>query len=389
MPRRSRRGRYKTNRFERYPKTVSFLILVPFVFILDIGMTGGYHLFKYGTIHKNAPREALRQPSPVFHHTLKPNGQQATQKWGHVSYPLFTNSLGFKDRAVREVPLHTSQFRLLFIGDSFTEGIGYPYEQTFVGIVDDRLKASNVEILNAAVASYSPAIYFKKIEYLLETVELQFDHLIVFMDISDIADEMMNYRIRDGRVVWIGETEWEIKELVFEYTGLLKNLWIGYEKIHQYFTDDRETRRTEEDRRYATNRYRGLWTINEEAFSQYGFGGIQKAREHMDLLYSLLQKHQIGMTVVVYPWPDQILHRDLHSRQVEVWKDWSARHAVTFLNFFPLFIQTDSDPKTIISEYFIEGDIHWNEKGHQRMAQYLLEQLRSQKPALFQKNSLQ
>jgi hypothetical protein len=373
----------KPNRFEKYPKTVLTVILVPLILILDLGLTGAYHLLKYGTIHKEADRSALRERSPVFHHTLKANGQHSTQKWGTVSHPLHTNSLGFKDRVTREIPLQSSRYRLLFIGDSFTEGVGFPYEKTFVGLVDEALKAHNVEVLNAAVTSYSPAIYFRKVEYLLKTVGLQFDHLMVFLDISDIVDEEENYRIRDGRVVWVGEKVSGFRDFVYEYTGLVKNLWIGILKIQKFLTKDPETLHSPEEQKYGTNQRRGLWTVKEEVFSEYGLGGIRKAKKHMDLLYILLQQHHIDMTIAVYPWPDQIIHHDLDSRQVGVWREWANHHSVTFLNFFPYFIKPDSDPKSFLSKYFIEGDVHWNEKGHQLMAQALMGQLKEKIPALF------
>jgi len=165
----------KPNRFERYPKTVLVLVLVLFVLVADLFLTGVYHIQKYGTVHKFADRRALREASLVFHHTLKVNGQQVDQKWGHLSNPLYTNSLGFKDRRIRKVPLVSSNYRFIFIGDSFTEGVGFEYEKTFVGLVDTALANDHIEVFNAAVSSYSPAIYFKKVEYLLETVGLDFN----------------------------------------------------------------------------------------------------------------------------------------------------------------------------------------------------------------------
>ena len=155
----------------------------------------------------------------------------------------------------------------------------------------------------------------------------------MFLDISDIADEEENYRIRDGRVVWVGDQVSGIKDFVYEYTGLVKNIWIGILKIQKYLSKDPESLRSPEEEKYGTNRRRSLWTIEEEVFSEYGPGGIQKARDHMDLLYNLLRQHHIDMTIAVYPWPDQIIHHDLDSRQVRVWREWASHHSVTFLNF--------------------------------------------------------
>jgi hypothetical protein len=46
---------------------------------------------------------------------------------------VITNSLGFKDAMPRNVPLHSKRKRVLFLGDSFTEGLGTSYNETFVG----------------------------------------------------------------------------------------------------------------------------------------------------------------------------------------------------------------------------------------------------------------
>ena len=80
--------------------------------------------------------------------------------------------------------------------------------------------------------------------------------------------------------------------------------------MHDWATEAPDTRRTEEDRQYATNEYRSLWTVDEEANADYGVRGIEKAKKHMGRLRDVLQDHGIAMTLVVYPWPTQILHED-------------------------------------------------------------------------------
>ncbi|MGB0909611.1 MAG: hypothetical protein ACPGYT_04560 [Nitrospirales bacterium] len=366
----------KTNRFENHSKTVFVIIVVLVVLVSDLVLTGIYHIQKYGTIHKYADRRALREQSPVFHHTLKPNGHQTEQKWGHLSSPFYTNSLGFKDRKIRDVPLTTSQYRFLFIGDSFTEGIGFEYEKTFVGHVDAALAPAGIEVLNAAVSSYSPILYFKKVEHLLETVGLDFEHLIVFLDISDIEDEVKRYELRDGRVVGLMEQTSKMKEFVYEYTGLMKNIWTLSLKLQKAISPTHEGLRSQEERQYGINQKKSLWTIDDKVFQAYGREGLVKAQHYMGLLHQLLLKHQKEMTLAVYPWPDQIVHEDLHSRQVIFWQDWANQHSVTFFDFFPVFISSESDAKDVLSKNFIEGDVHWNERGHERIAHELLKKMR-------------
>ena len=50
-------------------------------------------------------------------------------QWGYEKYKIFTNNLGFKDKSNREIEFKK---KILFIGDSFTEGVGIKYEDTFL-----------------------------------------------------------------------------------------------------------------------------------------------------------------------------------------------------------------------------------------------------------------
>src|SRR5262249_10554474 len=108
---------------------------------------------------------ASRTEHPIFHHSLRPNFDGPAQ-WGSYLYRIHTNNLGFLDEAPRNVAKMPTRKRFVFIGDSFTEGLGYPWEQTFVGLLSRSL--GEAEILNAAVSSYSPTAYYIKIKWLLD-----------------------------------------------------------------------------------------------------------------------------------------------------------------------------------------------------------------------------
>ncbi len=258
------------------------------------------------------------------------------------------------------------------MGDSFTEGVGVNYEKTFVGLIGESLKSKGVDVLNAGVVSYAPTIYFKKTEHLLSQLKLQFNHLVVFLDISDIQDEAQWYDLKNGQVIWTKPPDPKFKEMIVKYFGLLGNVVRASSKLYEFFTVDPNSLRTEEERRYALKDPRGLWTVDQQAFSEYGKLGLQRAVQRMGRLHNLLQKHQIGLTIAVYPWPDQIVHKDLDSIHVRTWKEWATKHQVQFLNFFPDFMNQERPPKEIIKSYFIPGDSHWNEAGHRRIAEKFL-----------------
>lgn len=131
----------------------------------------------------------FRVAHPVYGHTFPPN-YEGDEQWGTTRNNVVTNSLGFKDATSREVPLRPDRKRVLFVGDSFTEGVGVPYEETFVGLGS---AFPNLDVLNAGVSDYGPSVYYLKTKYLLD-LGLQVNEIIVYVDISDVADEAVSYR---------------------------------------------------------------------------------------------------------------------------------------------------------------------------------------------------
>ncbi len=163
--------------FEDNPKKTIFLVVLVAFLVGDL---------LCGVVLISEP-EGVRHA--FYHHTLK-TYFQGNPQWGGESYALYTNSLGFRDGETREVALSGNRHRIVIIGDSFVEGIGCPYQETFAGIADRKLDGT-VEILNAGVVSYSPKLFYLKIKYLIDEIGLRFDELFVFIDISDIQDEIV------------------------------------------------------------------------------------------------------------------------------------------------------------------------------------------------------
>ena len=84
----------------------------------------------------------------------------------------------------------------------------------------------------------------------------------------------------------------------------------------------------------------------------------------MTLLWEELGKHAIPISVVVYPWPAQIVHDTLDSRQVLIWRDWCQGKCKRFISLFPrCFAVKDQCPRTEpgcwYARYFIPGDVHY------------------------------
>jgi len=305
----------------------------------------------------------FRVSSPVYHHGLAKNiSNYNDAKWGYRTYQVSTDSLGFKSQSARDTAIRSDKHRVMFIGDSFTEGIGVEYSSTFVGLVAKGLSKKSIEVLNAGVGGYSPIIYWRKTKYLIEDIRLKFDELIVFIDISDAYDEAISYgldednnvtdRVRKERII----SKHSVKENSIFFPWLIKGLR-GLSPS------------------YAINQKKSSWTRSSSSLLEYGNNGLRLMEKHMNKLYDLLEERNIKLTVAVYPWPDQIINNDLDCIQVSFWKDWSTKHNVKFLDYFPNFIKpnnTERDNKLILDKYYIPGDIHWNEEGHSLVADAFL-----------------
>lgn len=369
----------------RWPAWLASLL---FFLCLDIG--GGTFYFRLTP--ENVGNAQCRAKSPLYHHDLK-RGCAGWTSWGSAVHRIYTNSLGFKDSSTREVPLASAAWRVILIGDSFTEGIGYPYEDTFAGILRARLEPRGVDVLNAAVSSYSPVIYYRKLKYLVEDEKLDVDEVIVFLDISDIEDEARHYELNaDGNVV--DQSVEAVKRFdpsepppplkgMERFKRMLRehSLLAGFAgRLRDHMRADREQKLapggTGPLGPWSTTlaKPRGNWTHDADAFADYGETGLRQAGRSMDLLRDLLQRHGIYLTVVVYPWPNQIAARDRDSIQVRYWKDWAASRGAGFIDLFGLFMDGRA-ATAVIPAYFIAGDIHFNAEGHQRVAEAVMRQI--------------
>src|ERR1700709_1338270 len=127
--------------------------------------------FAYSTLTRG--EETQRNPriaNAVYDHGFAA-GFDGYDVWGELRYRLITNSFGLKDAWARTVPLKSPSRRVLLIGDSFVEGIGMSFEDSFAGMLyrAGQQRSDKIEFLNAGVSSYSSSIYYKKIKYLIET----------------------------------------------------------------------------------------------------------------------------------------------------------------------------------------------------------------------------
>ena len=338
------------------------------------------------TVQSNEGGVSARRADPVVHHTLTPHFD-GVDSWGEGRYRMVTNSLGFKDETNRDLPMKSDTRRVLLIGDSFTEGIGLEFKNTFAGMLyhAGQQRTPKVEFLDAGVVSYSPTIYYAKIKHLLDQ-GLQFDEVVVLPDLSDIQDESAFYFCYDT----IPEYRAHCNPAASEDYWLAQRTPTWWQK-HLAVTDRM---------RVLLKRYVQVWTGNQKrlsltptvrigwvfsdftappsAYAPLGIeGGIDRARRHMQALADLLAARKIPLTVAVYPWPVQVERNDRDSRQVKIWREFCEKNCKAFINIFPdVFAAKDAHPDWY-ERYFIFGDDHYSAEGNKLLFQALEKRLLS------------
>lgn len=337
------------------------------VFVADVVGTAVLQAAGIHTPHGKV-EAAYRRAHAIYHHDLRANISSYDGKWGPLSHTVNTNSLGFKDAEVRDIEPKSKSGRVLLIGDSFAEGVGMAFEKTFAGLLSEALKERDIEVLNAACSTYSPIIYLRKIRYLVEQKNLQFDHLVVCLDMSDIVDEAKLYqldddgnvvdRIRDAGAAW--------KNFIADHTILMNGIRTLIRNMKT------AKKRTAEQ---IVGHERSSWTVDQHVWSKYGEKGLRLADQNLDALWRYVGDRGVSMTLVVYPWPGQIQRVERDCLQRTHWAAWSKQRKVDFIDLFPAFL--DAGPADrVIDDYFIPGDVHWNARGHELVARELLQRLR-------------
>ena len=359
-----------------------FLKIFLIVLILDSILTGLF--LKNTSFWKNEKWEdkSHRIISKVYHHDLKPNVEVYETWGGKLKRKIITNSIGFRDSSKKEILKNTEKTRILLIGDSFIEGSGYDYEHTFAGLLQNEL-GNNYEILNSAVESYSPSIYFKKTDFFLSQGYV-FDKALVFLDLSDIYDELF-IKFDDNQNI-ISEIpkekqtlERKIKNKIYSLGWFLRDNTLTFrimylisdktEEIKNYLKLKLKASKSLNKSFFSTSRDdaifyrmthidRGFWTFNEDKYLEVS-QGLAQSEKYLKKLFELLNQNKIDSYLIIYPWPAQIQYGD--KKHSPFWEKFSKSNNINLINLYNFFKSENN--REFIFDNFIYGDIHWNKNG--------------------------
>jgi hypothetical protein len=372
-------------RYKGYGKLILFNLLL----FLLLDRVAGTLYFKKVNAENQKRKSGVRIPHPDYHHGLKPS-LRVVESWGDYSFQLCTNSLGLRDREPRQVPWTTSKTRVVWMGDSFTEGLAMEYDDCFVGLFAKHAD-TGVEHLNMGVVSYSPEIYARKLKHYLDK-GLKVDKLVVCPDISDMQDEIKYHNIfynspsihfymdADKGGMETPASRSRLDSLAYRFGNLYRNthsLTLQLlDRLPRKQASDGKEGMSDWDRQYE---YERAHVVTDSAiFRRWGGLGLSYMGENMDKILKMSGEKSFNVEMVIYPWPEQILSGAFINAYTRFWEDYCARKGIRLINLFPGFqaLSERIGPGRTVDSLYIRNDMHWTKAGNRFVYEEIRKSLR-------------
>jgi hypothetical protein len=333
-------------------------------------------------------------------YTLRPNLEGVVMGWGETRYTVRSDSHGFRINDVQVPGAGTAKF--IFLGDSFTFGILGPWEDTFVGMFEERVRPAG-GVVNAGMFSYSPTAYVHQYQKALSTKVLRRDHhVIVGIDISDVQDEAAVWD--DGKSHPRHRTEIEQilkrmeKEQAPQHTPepsalrkFLASNFIATKMIYRslrYGSGQHNNFKQPDVPNFESRRSAFTWKDwvelgpdprSHSVHERLGYlplgvaGGLARIRSKIGVLSDLVAKNGGRLSILIYPWPAQLKY----GQRIFDWETFnrdlcSQIKCSGVINTFPEFKSKMSADSDWYSRYFIVGDVHFNKDGNRVIADELV-----------------
>ena len=339
---------------------------------------------------------AHRIKSFYYHHDLRPMAS-FYDLWGYERYKIYTNNLGFKDSSNREVKFKKKN--ILFIGDSFTEGVGVKYEDTYVGLIERNLKtkSNDIEVLNAGVQSYSTSIYLSKLYHLLERKKLPITDVVVVISGGDIFDD--HYKYLDLNDDFILNHVDQKNKYIIKMINFFKSNTLTYqlitiitppkvipERIKSIFSKkDLDTNYNQKEKNLLSisndeidqleflNHKDYAYLYSSIEFNKWGKKAIDKSMSNLKEIIKITAKKNINLNIF-YLYEPVLLLRKPNQIQfdylINSFKGLEKENVN--VNFIKNIYKEYKNSYEAYKNLFFIKDIHWNKRGNAKVAKEIL-----------------
>ena len=298
--------------------------------------------------------------SPIYDHDLIAN-KNTERAWGRIIYRWRTDKYGFRTGECAGTDADKGKPAVFVIGDSFVEGMGTNFEKSFPGLIACDAARQGKAAWNLGVASYSPAVYHLKLKAAAQKLGITPKSIYLFLDLSDIDDDANVYQVRADGTVGKAPQHYQapVKGVPFDLGAFLLNDFTSIRFAYDLWLTSSFSYKE------SLGRDRARWTFDPVLMNKWGKRGLAIASDNLDKVVALCREWDCRLTVIVYPWPDNVMAHDKDSIQVTYWRAWAEKNRVRFVDGFAPFFRDPAE--TALEKYYIAGDVHFTEAGNRLM----------------------
>ncbi|MDC2982556.1 hypothetical protein OAZ94_00710 [Prochlorococcus sp. AH-736-E05] len=336
--------------------TINVLLLFIFLLVAD---------FSTAFIRRsnNLERVSARQINAFFHHGFIPNAVFKHNWESEITLREKVNKFGFRANISEKSVDKITDYKTVFIGDSFAEGVGVEYKKTIPSLLSVNLWP----IANLGVMSHSPYLSRNRLDFFKER-GLNPEVIIHLVDPSDIQDELHYYFVegfRPPKNTIAGKLAALINDSYISSTFT----WEAFLTISWLLNSESILRSIDQYKYWngSKNYYetRNPFKTNEEPF----FYRRGKKRLLNELELSISNNNKSEYIVVIYQWPQFINPLDKSNKTFRLQEYKNDMKELT--NRFDNAYLCDADNANLTDSDFIKGDIHWNKSGHLKIANFI------------------
>ena len=254
-----------------------------------------------------------------------------------------TNSLGFSDKEWN-VKKNT-QKRILFFGDSFTEGDGAPQDSCYVSLLSDMLNkdSSTFELMNAGTCGSDP--FFNYINYKERLLKFKPDVIIQSLSSGDVLTDMATKgglgRFSDSHTITSKEAPWWEPIYAISCISRLYFSYLGYNELLI------KGEATDADKKVFN-------TALIDLFKKYD----SLATANNAKLYIVLRPNDCGEVA------SNLYYYDF----APLFNEFKGKENIEFINLIPAYKSYFKTTKETPKDYYWIEDGHHNSKGYWLMA---------------------
>jgi len=313
-----------------------------------------------------------------FNYDLEKNCKAYETKKTVKTYKVFTDQNGFRTSGKKKKKKNDS---VIFLGDSFTYGLGLNYEESIPGQVER--KNIDFNIYNLGIPGYSPlALRFRLQEAL--KIGIKPKKIFYLMDLTDVHDESNRWFLLDDHpypLILDKKTQEEIKK-VFNFKNNFKMsrlLVYNLNKIVRNFRKEINQKKFIEEDKFIGKTLWGSFTHTTPENLDKSFWiendykeGIKNIKLNVKLIAEIAKNVNSEFYIVIYPWAETLQYgEDYFSWQNFANELCNFSSCTKVISAFSEFEKVKKKYSHWKKEIYILQDIHLNENGNKILAEVI------------------